>query len=364
MPLRARRTRHHFRHGSRAVTRVLLTGAAGFIGSHLRSALTERGHDVIAVDGMIPAAHGSDAIAPDGVQVTDLRQASLVELLDGVDVVCHQAARVGAGVDARDAPDYAADNDLVTARLLAAMFETRCRRMVLASSMVVYGDGTYRDGFGAIVDPPARSTADLEAGRFERYLPSGEPAVWALTPEDAPLAPRSYYAASKAAQESYCRAWSLETGGAVTALRYHNVYGPHMPRDTPYAGVAAIFRSQLEARQAPTVFEDGGQMRDFVHVSDIAAANVAAIERLASETGSGRFEAFNVCSGQPISIKQVAESLTTGISGPAPVTTGRYRPGDVRHIVADPALAAAELGFRASIMPERGLREFATAPLR
>jgi dTDP-L-rhamnose 4-epimerase len=346
------------------VTRVLLTGAAGFIGSHIMSALAERGHDVVAVDGMIPAAHGPGSTAPDGVVVADLRQASLIDLLDGVDVVCHQAARVGAGVDARDAPDYAADNDLVTARLLAAMFETRCHRLVLASSMVVYGDGTYHDHSGSVVNPTPRGVADLEAGRFERYLPDGEPAQWALTPEDAPLAPRSYYAASKAAQESYCRAWSLETGGAVTALRYHNVYGPHMPRDTPYAGVAAIFRSQLEAHKAPTVFEDGGQMRDFVHVTDIAAANVAAIERVASDTGNGDFEAFNVCSGQPISIKQVAESLTTGIAGPAPVTTGRYRPGDVRHIVADPARAAATLGFRATIMPEHGLRDFATAPLR
>jgi dTDP-L-rhamnose 4-epimerase len=344
---------------------VLLTGAAGFIGSHITSALLAGGHEVVAVDGMVSAAHGPGATAPDGVELADLRTSSLTEMLDGVDVVCHQAARVGAGVDARDAPDYAADNDLVTARLLAAMFETRCRRLVLASSMVVYGDGTYRDRSGQIVDPPPRRAVDLEARRFERYLPGGEPAEWALTPEDAPLAPRSYYAASKAAQESYCRAWSLETGGAVTALRYHNVYGPHMPRDTPYAGVAAIFRSQLEARQAPTVFEDGGQMRDFVHVTDVAAANVAAIERLASGSEEEyEFEAFNICSGQPISIKQVAESLTDGISGPAPVTTGRYRPGDVRHIVADPARAAATLGFRATIMPGHGLREFATAPLR
>lgn len=346
------------------MTRVLLTGAAGFIGSHIRSALTARGHDVVSVDGMVAAAHGPGAVVPDGVQLADLRTASMIELLDGIDVVCHQAARVGAGVDARDAPDYAADNDLVTARLLAAMFETSCRRLVLASSMVVYGDGTYRDSSGQVVDPPPRAVADLDAGRFERYLAGGEAAEWSLTPEDAPLAPRSYYAASKAAQESYCRAWSLETGGAVTALRYHNVYGPHMPRDTPYAGVAAIFRSQLENRQAPTVFEDGGQMRDFVHVSDIAAANVAAIERVASDSDDAQFEAFNICSGQPISIKEVATSLTTGIAGPAPVTTGRYRPGDVRHIVADPARAAATLGFRATIMPAHGLREFATAPLR
>ena len=345
--------------------RVLLTGAAGFIGSHIMSSLIAGDHEVVAVDGMLAAAHGHGAIAPDGVRVAELRTASFTELLEGVDVVCHQAARVGAGVDARDAPDYAADNDLVTARLLSAMFETGCKRLVLASSMVVYGDGTYRDQAGAVVTPPPRSVVDLESGRFERYLSDGQPAQWALTSEDAPIAPRSYYAASKAAQESYCRAWSLETSGAVTSLRYHNVYGPHMPRDTPYAGVAAIFRSQLEAGKPPSVFEDGGQMRDFIHVADIAAANLAAIERLASAAdGAGEFEAFNVCSGRPVSIKEVASALTAGIEGPPPVTTGQYRPGDVRHIVADPARAAAVLGFQATIMPERGLREFATAPLR
>ncbi|GAA1459871.1 NAD-dependent epimerase/dehydratase family protein [Williamsia maris] len=338
---------------------VLLTGAAGFIGSHIRAQLEARGHEVVAVDGMIPAAHGPDAIAPEGVAVANLRTADIDSMLRGVDVVCHQAAMVGAGVDARDAPDYAADNDLVTARLLAAMYRAGVSRLVLASSMVVYGDGTYTDAVGATVDPPARTTEALEAGHFERYLADGTPAQWALTPESAPIAPRSYYAASKAAQEAFAKAWTLETGGQVTALRYHNVYGPHMPRDTPYAGVAAIFRSQLESGMAPTVFEDGGQMRDFVHVDDIARANVTAIE----STPPG-FDAFNVCSGQPITIGEVAAELCKAIDGPDPVTTGRFRPGDVRHIVADPARATEVLGFTASVSPADGIAAFATAPLR
>ncbi|WP_019685587.1 NAD-dependent epimerase/dehydratase family protein, partial [Mycobacterium avium] len=169
----------------------------------------------------------------------------------------------------------------------------------------------------------------------------GEELRWQLVDEDACLRPRSLYAASKTAQEHYALAWSEATGGSVVALRYHNVYGPGMPRDTPYSGVAAIFRSALEKGEPPRVFEDGGQMRDFVHVDDVAAANLAA---LACRDG---FTAVNVCSGQPISILQVATALCDARGGAvAPVVTGQYRSGDVRHIVADPSRAARLLGFR------------------
>lgn len=173
------------------------------------------------------------------------------------------------------------------------------------------------------------------------------------------MRPRSLYAASKTAQEHYALAWAEAVGGAVTALRYHNVYGPYMPRDTPYSGVAAIFRSELESGDVPRVFEDGQQMRDFVHVDDVAAANVAAVE---SERGG--FEAFNVCSGRPISILGVATALCETRGDAPPVVTGQYRSGDVRHIVADPARAAEVLGFQAAVDPLDGLREFAFAPLR
>ncbi len=180
---------------------------------------------------------------------------------------------------------------------------------------------------------------------FEHRCPiGGEQLEWQLVDEDAPLRPRSLYAASKTAQEHYALAWAESTGGSVVALRYHNVYGPSMPRDTPYSGVAAIFRSSLEAGDAPRVFEDGGQMRDFVHVDDVAAANVAAVA-LASVDG---FAPANVCSGRPISILEVAARLCEARGGPAPVVTGQYRSGDVRHIVADPARAAELLGFRAA----------------
>ena len=341
--------------------RVLLTGAAGFIGSRVAAALVDAGHDVVAVDAMLATAHGAGAEPPTGVQLVDIRDAGAVaSLIEGVDVVCHQAAVVGAGVNAADAPSYASHNDLGTAVLLAEMFAARCQRLVLASSMVVYGQGRFVCPEHGDVEPQPRRREDLDAGVFDHRCPvGGERVDWALVGEDAALRPRSLYAASKVAQEHFALAWSESTGGSVVALRYHNVYGPGMPRDTPYSGVAAIFRSALEAGDVPRVFEDGGQMRDFVHVDDIAAANVAAVE--ASLDG---FDAFNVCSGRPVSILDVATELCDARGDVAPVVTGQYRSGDVRHIVADPAKAQRVLGFRAVIDPADGLTEFATAPLR
>ncbi|KRE27872.1 NAD-dependent dehydratase [Mycobacterium sp. Soil538] len=341
--------------------RVLLTGAAGFIGTRIRARLADAGHDVVAVDAMLPAAHGQDAELPADVTRVDVRDAAAVAgVLEGVDVVCHQAAVVGAGVNAADAPSYASHNDLGTAVLLAEMFAAGCRRLVLASSMVVYGQGRFVCPEHGDVEPQPRRREDLDAGVFDHRCPvGGERVDWALVGEDAALRPRSLYAASKVAQEHYALAWSESTGGSVVALRYHNVYGPGMPRDTPYSGVAAIFRSALEAGDVPRVFEDGGQMRDFVHVDDIAAANVAAVE-----AGLDGFDAFNVCSGRPLSILDVATELCDARGDVAPVVTGQYRSGDVRHIVADPAKAERVLGFRAVIDPADGLTEFATAPLR
>jgi dTDP-L-rhamnose 4-epimerase len=342
--------------------RVLLTGAAGFIGARVDAALRTAGHDVVAVDAMLPAAHGDDAPLPPECRRVDVRDAdALAPLLDGVELVCHQAAVVGAGVDAADAPDYGSHNDFGTAVLLAQMFRAGVSRLVLASSMVVYGQGRYRCQEHGLVDPLPRRRTDLDAGVFEHCCPiGGEQLAWQLVDEDAPLRPRSLYAASKTAQEHYALAWSESTGGSVVALRYHNVYGPDMPRDTPYSGVAAIFRSALEKGEPPKVFEDGGQMRDFVHVDDVAAANVAAVE-----ANRGGFIAANVCSGRPISITEVATALCEARgSTQSPVVTGQYRRGDVRHIVADPARAADVLGFRAAINPQEGLRDFAFAPLR
>jgi dTDP-L-rhamnose 4-epimerase len=341
--------------------RVLLTGAAGFIAGHVSTALHEAGHEVVGLDAMLPLAHGADAPTPAGIERVDVRDADAVTAaLVGVDVVCHQAAMVGAGVDAADAPLFAGHNDLGTAVLLAAMAQARVRRLVLASSMVVYGSGRYTCPDHGTVDPAPRTTPDLDAGIFDSTCPRCDRRVeWALVDEDAPLRPRSTYAASKLAQEHYALAWTLATGGSVTALRYHNVYGEHMPRDTPYSGVAAIFRSSLEAGQAPRVFEDGGQVRDFVHVRDVARANQLAVD--AEIEG---FTPLNVCSGTPVTIGDVATTLARAHGGAEPVVTGQYRSGDVRHVVADPARAASVLGFRASVGPEEGITAFADAPLR
>ncbi len=343
--------------------RVLLTGAAGFIGGAVAEALAGAGHEVVAVDALIPQAHADLPDVADDLHLLDVRDATAwTGLLRGVDVVCHQAAMVGAGLTPADLPLYAGHNDLGTATLLAAMHAADVRRLVLASSMVVYGEGRYTCAEHGAVAPPAREVAALEAGDFENHCPRcGSPLGWELVEEDARLDPRSSYAASKLAQEHYASAWARQADGRAVALRYHNVYGPRMPRDTPYSGVAAIFRSSLERHEPPQVFEDGGQMRDFVHVGDVARANLAAVEQVADT--STPFAPYNVCSGRPVSIRDVA-ALLGAEAGIAPTVTGRYRLGDVRHVVASPARARDQLGFTARVAPADGLAAFVHEPLR
>ena len=345
--------------------RILLTGAAGFSGSAIDAELTARDDEVVRVDALIPEAHGADAVLPDGVHRLDVRAADeWSELLDGIDVVCHQSAMVGAGVTVADLPSYAGHNDLGTAVLLAAMHERGVDSLVLASSMVVYGEGRYACAEHGEQQPPARTRTALDAGDFENHCREcGAALGWQLVPEDARLDPRSSYAASKLAQEHYTLAWARQARAKAIGLRYHNVYGPGMPRDTPYSGVAAIFRSSLEHGQPPRVFEDGGQMRDFVHVHDVAHANVLAIDAVTGRPAES-WATYNVCSGAPVPILRVAELLSEAAGGPAPVVTGDYRAGDVRHVVASPELATSELGFTARTAPEQGIAEFASAPLR
>ncbi|MET7422138.1 NAD-dependent epimerase/dehydratase family protein [Dactylosporangium sp. NPDC005555] len=342
--------------------RILVTGGAGFIGTHVADTLRGGGHDVAVLDVLHPAAHVPAAAVPEGALRADVRDAAAVTAgLQGVDVVVHQAAMVGMGIDVADMPEYVSCNDLGTAVLLAGMARAGVRRLVLASSMVVYGEGEYRCEVHGSVQPAPRRTEDLDAGRFEPPCPScGTALTSGEVDEDAPVRPRSVYAATKAAQEHLAAAWAEACDGSVTALRYHNVYGPGMPRDTPYSGVAAIFRSALAAGRPPRVFEDGGQRRDFVHVSDVAAANLLAVD---SSARAG-FHAYNIASGVSITVGAMARALAAAMDGPEPVVTGEYRAGDVRHVVASAARARRDLGFVAGVDPVEGMRTFATAPLR
>jgi dTDP-L-rhamnose 4-epimerase len=321
--------------------RVLLTGGAGFIGRHVHRALDDGGHDVRVLDL---------------VNGVDVRQPTVVEAaVSGVDAVCHLAAKVGLGVDVQDLPDYASTNDLGTAVLLAAMARRGVRRLVLSSSMVVYGEGLGRCIRHGAVMPEPRCVTDLAAGQFEARCPQcGCVLAPELVTEDAPPAPCNAYAASKLAQEHLASSWARATGGSVAVLRYHNVYGPGLPRDTPYAGVAAIFLSALRRGEAPVVFEDGGQRRDFVHVRDVAAATVTTLERHESGT-----RAYNIGSGTPRTVGALAAALSAVFGGPAPIVSGDYRLGDVRHITADSTRLRAELGWAPRVDFDRGTAELA-----
>lgn len=341
--------------------RVLVTGGGGFIGSHVVDRLLAEGAEVRVVDNR-PA----DVDPRADLVVGDLAEPGLAEaVVDGVDAVCHQAAKVGLGVDFGDVGGYVKDNDVGTARLLEGLWRRSFRgRLVLASSMVVYGEGKYRCPHHGDVRPDPRTEADLDAGRFDPPCPVDrcrERARWATIDETAPVDPRNVYAATKLHQEHLCALWAREAGATAVALRYHNVYGPRMPKDTPYAGVASIFRSALAAGRVPEVFEDGEQARDFVHVADVARANVLALTAPVTTA----FAAFNVASGTPHTVADMARSLTAAVDPAlAPVITGKWRLGDVRHIVASPARAADALGFVAEVGFAAGMAEFAHAAQR
>ena len=339
--------------------RILLTGGAGFIGRHVLRELTSRGHVVRVFDSLRADVHGVAAaktIEDGGLQIGDVRDASAVaQALSGAEAVIHLAAKVGLGVDTFDLPDYADFNDTGTAVLLAEMARAKVTQLTLASSMVVYGEGFARCIEHGMVRPAPRSEKDLAAGQFEPPCPMcGKPLNPALVDETTPFDPRNTYATSKVAQEFYAGHWARLTGGALTALRYHNVYGPGMPRDTPYAGVSAIFTSALRRGEAPQVFEDGRQRRDFIHVRDVAKATVLACEK--QERG---IKAFNVGSGVPRTVAEMAAALAEALKGPKPIVTGSYRLGDVRHITADLSRLRSELSWVPQVDFQDGMRELA-----
>jgi dTDP-L-rhamnose 4-epimerase len=337
------------------MTRVLVTGGAGFVGSHVVEALLADGHEPVVLDLRPPSAEVEFVLG-------DVRDSGAVErALRGCELVSHQAAMVGLGVDLNDLPAYASHNDLGTAVVLQVLARTPVRRLVLASSMVVYGEGRYRCRAHGLVPVPPRAPDDLRAGRFEPACAAcGAELAPEQIPETAPVDPRNVYAATKLHQEHLAFALERERGTAVTALRYHNVYGPGMPRSTPYAGVAALFADALADGRAPRVFEDGRQQRDFVHVRDVARANALALAAGDSVRGP-----YNVCSGTPRSVGEMASALhAVHPDAPQPVVTGQFRLGDVRHVFADPRAAAAGLGFIALEDFAAGMHELAGALLR
>jgi dTDP-L-rhamnose 4-epimerase len=350
---------------------VLVTGGAGFIGSHIVDDLLARNIQVTVLDNLDPAAHSE---RPEYLNLGatyvwgDVRaKDSWVEAMRGVDAVCHQAGKVGLGVDFGDTDEYVTNNINGWSVGLSVLHEQRFSgTVVLASSMVVYGEGRYRCAAHGVVRPAARRVADLDAGHFECPCPvCGNDLDAESIPEDAPLEPRNVYAATKLHQEHLLESFVREHRVPSVALRYHNVYGPRMPRDTPYAGVAAIFRSALAGGAAPQVTEDGDQMRNFVHVRDVAAANVAAL----ASGEAGRVRAYNVASPQPRSVGEMANALAGAFGSSAgdslwPVVTGRYRLGDVRHVFASADRARDELGFNGCVDFADGVAEFATAQLR
>jgi dTDP-L-rhamnose 4-epimerase len=339
--------------------RVLVTGGAGFIGQHVVREFLTRGHEMLVMDSLRADVHtGRESLPPLGVEIVkaDVRDGrALDKALQGVEVVVHLAAKVGLGVDVQDLPDYASSNDVGTAELLAGMARVNVKRLTLASSMVVYGEGLGRCAEHGATTPGARTEAALTGGQFEPPCPRcGKPLATVLVSEETPLDPRNAYASSKVAQEFYASNWARATGGSVAAMRYHNVFGPGMPHDTPYAGVAAIFASALRRGEAPKVFEDGGQRRDFVHVRDVAAATAQACEKHASGV-----RAFNVGSGTPRTVGDMARALAKTLNGPAPIMTGQYRLGDVRHITADSTRLKRELEWMPQVEFEDGLAELA-----
>jgi dTDP-L-rhamnose 4-epimerase len=342
--------------------RVLVTGGAGFIGSHLVDALLAGGHAVRVLESLEPQVHGRVEGAPPHLaraaelRVADVRDREAVRAaLDGVEVVFHQAAAVGIGQSMYEIERYVSANAVGAAVLLEALVDHRrqLRRVVVASSMSLYGEGACRDAAGALVHPGLRPGAQLEGRRWDPEDEQGHPLVPVATPESAPLAPTSVYAVTKRDHEELFltvgRAYEIPT----VALRYFNVYGPRQALGNPYTGVVAIFSSRLLAGRAPLVFEDGGQSRDFVHVSDVVRANLLAMQ---ADAAVGRV--FNVGTGRATPVLEVAEALARALDLPlAPEITGRFRAGDVRHCFADVSAITGALGFEARTSLEAGLRE-------
>ena len=338
---------------------VLITGGAGFIGSHVCDELLRCGYRVRLLDNLDTQVHQS-SVRPDYLAreaeliVGDIRDRAQVDsALNGVDAVVHLAACVGVGQSMYEIARYTDVNDLGTATLLQALSERPVGRLVVASSMSIYGEGLMIDAAGVLRDQAERTAEQLRRCRWELEDETGVSLSPLSTPESKRPALSSVYALGKFSQERMCLIVGRAYGIKTVALRLFNVFGTRQALSNPYTGVLAIFASRLLNKKPPLIFEDGEQRRDFVHVRDVARAFRLALE---SEAAVG--QAINVGSGSSVTIREVALRLADALGVDiAPITTGRYRVGDIRHCFADPALAERLLRFRAEVVPEDGLRE-------
>jgi dTDP-L-rhamnose 4-epimerase len=341
--------------------RVLVTGGAGFVGSHLVDALLHAGHEVRVFDSLSPQVH------PDGMPkylATDVEfvQGDMRDLdavrraLKDIDVVFHKAAAVGVGQSMYEIANYMGANTQGTANLLQAILNDRkdLEKLIVASSMSIYGEGKYKCSRHGEVAPAPRPLEQLKAKQWEALCPvCGNELAPVATDESKPLQCTSIYALSKKDQEEMCLLFGRTYGLPTVALRYFNIYGTRQALSNPYTGVAAIFASRLLNQRAPMVFEDGCQQRDFVSVHDIVRANLLALER---EEANGL--AINIGSGSPISIAQVADTLGNSLGiHVAPEITGKYRAGDIRHCFADIKLARRVLGYEPQYQFADGIGE-------
>lgn len=341
---------------------ILVTGGAGFIGSHLVDALIDRGHRVRIFDSLVEQVHGDripEHLNQDAEFIRgDVCDAEAVaKALDGVDVIYHQAAEVGVGQSMYEIVRYVKANDLGTAVLLEEVIKRpgQFKKLIVASSMSIYGEGAYRcEVCDATITPFLRPNEQLAAHDWEFRCETCENSLTPIgTAEDKPLFPTSVYAVSKQDQEQYClsvgRAYKIPT----VAFRYFNVYGPRQALSNPYTGVCAIFSSRLLNDQPPTIFEDGEQSRDFVHVSDIVQANLLALE-----TDKGDYEAMNVGTGRATTVKEISHILARGLDKNIdPEVVGKYREGDIRHCVANISKARKLLNYEPRITLEEGMDE-------
>lgn len=348
--------------------KVLVTGAAGFVGSHTIDLLVDRGYELVAVDSLDPQVHGpNQTTAKHLAQHIEARKVRFVhgdvrdrelmaKLLSGVDAVIHLAAAVGVGQSMYQPHHYSDVNIGGTALLMDILANTKhaVRKIVVASSMSIYGEGAYSCASCGVVFPIDRSDEQLAARNWEHACPRCGATTRPLpTSESKPLACTSVYAVTKKVQEEMLLIFGKAYRIPVVALRYFNIYGPRQSLNNPYTGVAAIFLSRLLNGTAPLIFEDGGQSRDFIHVRDIARANVLALESSSEDQ-----HVYNVGTGHPTTVRDVAEVLAAGLQVKLePVIANKFRAGDIRHCYADASKIEQELGFRCELTREQGFRD-------